>query len=325
MLITRTPMRISIGGGGTDLPSYYGRFGGFVISAAITKYIYIAVNRTFTADYFLKYSSLERVKTIDEIEHPIFREALRLHSVPPAVEIVSLADIPAGTGLGSSGTFTVGLLRALYAFNREPVAAAAVAEQACHIEMGVLGQPIGKQDQYIAAFGGLTCFEFSYEGVKVSPLQISRDTLCHLEDHLLMYFTGYSRNSESILRDQRTRTETNDCEMIENLHFVKNIGLEIRSRLERGDVHGFAELMHEHWEKKRARTQGMSNTCIDHWYKVARANGAVGGKLIGAGGGGFLLFYTEDSRRLRAAMAREGLEEVRFKFDHDGATVTARD
>jgi len=318
-------MRISIGGGGTDLPSYYERFGGFVISAAITKYIYIAVNRTFTEDYFLKYSAMERVKTIEEIEHPIFREALRMHGIQPAVEIVSLADIPAGTGLGSSGTFTVGLLRALYAFNREPVAVNAVAEQACHIEMDLLGQPIGKQDQYIAAYGGLTCFDFTSSGVKVLPLQVSTDTLCHLEDHLQMYFTGYSRSSESILDDQRKRTAANDSAMIDNLHFVKQIGLDIKRRLERGDVNGFGELMHEHWERKRARTPGMSNPCIDHWYKVARANGAVGGKLIGAGGGGFFLFYTEDARRLRAAMAREKLEEVRFKFDHDGSTVTARD
>jgi D-glycero-alpha-D-manno-heptose-7-phosphate kinase len=326
MLITRTPLRISIGGGGTDLPSYYQRYGGFVISAAITKYIYIGINRTFTDDYFLKYSALERVKTIDEVEHSIFREALRLHQVKPSIEIVSLADIPAGTGLGSSGTFTVGLLRALYAHKRESVPTETLAEEACHIEMNLLGQPIGKQDQYIAAHGGISCFDFCPDGrVKVSPLQISHDTTCHLEDHLLMYFTGYSRSSETILDDQKKRTETNDSAMIDNLHFVKQIGQEIKARLERDDVRGFAELMHEHWLHKRARTKGMSNQCIDHWYEVARTNGVVGGKLIGAGGGGFLLFYTEDAPSLRKAMAREGLQEVRFKFDHDGSTVTARD
>ena len=208
MLITRTPLRISIGGGGTDLASYYSRHGGFVISAAIDRHVYIAVNRTFTDDYFLKYAALERVKQIDEIDHPIIRTALQQHPIGPSLEIVSVADIPAGTGLGSSGTFTVGLLRALHAYKREPVTPGDLAEEACHIEIDLLDRPAGKQDQYIASFGGITCFEIEQDGrVHVSPLSISTPTLHDLEEHLLMFFTGYSRRAEELLDDQRQRTE----------------------------------------------------------------------------------------------------------------------
>jgi D-glycero-alpha-D-manno-heptose-7-phosphate kinase len=326
MLITRTPFRISIGGGGTDLPSYYRRFGGFVISAAIDKHMYIAINKTFTPDYFLKYSTSERVSDIASIEHPIFREVLQRHDIEPGIEIVSVADIPAGTGLGSSGSFTVGLVRAIHAMKREHVTAEDVAEEACHIEIDRLGQPSGKQDQYIASYGGLTSFTFEPDGkVRAVRLQVTKDTLCQLEENLLMFFTGYSRSSEGMLRDQRKRTETNDEDMIKNLHFVKELGLATKEALERGDVAQYGQLMHEHWLHKRARTQGMSNQCIDHWYDTGRAHGAVGGKLIGAGGGGFLMFLAEDRQALRSAMQREGLQEVRFKFDHDGSTVMVRD
>jgi D-glycero-alpha-D-manno-heptose-7-phosphate kinase len=326
MLITRTPVRISLGGGGTDLPSYYRRFGGIVISAAINRYVYIAVNRTFTDDYFLKYSELERVKEVRDIRHPIIREALTLHPVGPSLEIVSLADIPAGTGLGSSGTFTVGLLRALYAFKREPVVTNALAEEACSIEIERLSRAVGKQDQYIAAYGGLTCFEFSPDdGVAISPLRISNQTLHDLEERLLLFFTGYARRAESMLADQKQRSESGDQEMLDNLHRVARIGKEVRAALERGDLFGFAGLMHEHWEHKRKRTGGMSSSAIDRWYDLGRASGALGGKLVGAGGGGFLMFYAEDPSSLRAAMAREGLVELRFAFDHDGSSVIVRD
>lgn len=326
MIIARTPLRISIGGGGTDLPSYYTRHGGFLIAAAINRYIFLGINRTFTDDYFLKYSSLERVKTLDEIQHPIFREALRLHDVKPPIEVVSLADIPSGTGLGSSGSFTVGLLRAIYAYKREHVSAQALAEEACHIELDVLGRPGGKQDQYVAAFGGLICLDLKPHGpVKVSPLKLSNDMATHLEDHLLMFFTGYSRNSDTLLRDQTTRTENDDASMVANLHFAKDIGLAIKDTLEKEDPEGFGHLMHEHWTHKRDRSPGISNPCIDHLYKIALASGALGGKLIGAGGGGFLLFYANDRRLLRKAMVDQGLQEVRFRFDHDGAVVTVRD
>jgi D-glycero-alpha-D-manno-heptose-7-phosphate kinase len=326
MLITRTPLRISIGGGGTDLPSYYTRRGGFVVSAAIDKYIYIGINRTFTDDYFLKYSALERVKQVDEIDHSIIRSALALHDPGPSLEIVSLADIPAGTGLGSSGSFTVGLLRALYAFKREHVIAGDLAEGAAHVEMNMLGRASGKQDPYIAAFGGITCFEFESDGtVHVSPLSISTKTLHDLEENLLMFFTGYSREADSLLADQRARSEGGDEEMLANLKDVEHLGRRIRKELEAGDMHAFASLMHEHWLRKRGRSSLMSNDAINRWYDVGVGNGALGGKLIGAGGGGFLLFYAEDQKALRAAMAAEGLTEVRFGFDFDGSTVIVRD
>jgi D-glycero-alpha-D-manno-heptose-7-phosphate kinase len=308
MLITRTPLRISIGGGGTDLPSFYRQGEGFVISAAINKYMFIGLNRTFTDDYLLKYSGLERRGTIDEIEHSIVREVFRRHGVEPGVEMVSLADIPSGTGLGSSGAFTVGLLRALYAFKREHVTAGALAEEAAHIEIDVLGEPVGKQDQYIAAFGGLTCFEFHGDDrVTVTPLAISQDTLHDLEERLLLFFTGYSRAAGS------------------NLQATMALGHEIRAALEGGRPERFGELMHEHWERKRKRSKGMSNGEIDGWYRAGLDSGAIGGKLVGAGTGGFLMFYATDPRALRSAMAEQGLQETRFSFDLDGSAVIVRD
>lgn len=325
MIITRTPLRISIAGGGTDLPSYYRRFGGSLISSAIDKYVFIFLNRTFTPDYQIKYSKFERVGTIAEIQHPIVREALRLHEMPPALEIASIADIPAGTGLGSSGSFTVGLLRALHAQKRQHVTAEAVAREACHIEIDLLKQPIGKQDQYIASFGGLTCFEFlPDDSVTVSPLRISSSTLCDLEENLLLFFTGYSRAATEILADQDKRTSGGDAAMIDNLHFIKELGGRIKQALEAGETEAFGALMHEHWEHKQRRSANMSNDSINRWYQVGRDAGAIGGKMVGAGGGGFLLFYTHERTRLRAAMAQAGLIEVPFNFDHDGSMTIVR-
>jgi len=326
VIITRTPLRISLGGGGTDLPSYYSQREGFVLSAAIDKYIFIGINRTFSDDYTIKYSAMERVPTIGDIRHPIVREVLAKHNLPPAVEIVSLADIPAGTGLGSSGAFTVGLLRAIYALRREHIPAADVAEEACHIEMNLLGQPTGKQDQYIASFGGLTCLEFGSDGrVTTSLLAVSDSTLLDLQEHLLMFFTGYSREATEVLADQKRRSEQGDGAMLENLDQIKSLGLSIKEALEHGDTHRFGELMHEHWLKKRERSQGMSNPNIDRWYDTGVANGALGGKLVGAGAGGFLMFYAEDASALRQAMVGEGLTEVRFSFDHEGSKLLVRD
>lgn len=324
VLITRTPLRISLGGGGTDLPSYFRQFGGVVVSAAIDKYIFIALNRTFTDDYFIKYSDLERARSVTEIRHPIVREALSLHDIGPGIELVSLADIPAGTGLGSSGAFTVGLLRALYAFKREHVSADALAEEACAIEIDRLGRSGGKQDQYIAAFGGIMCFEFCTDGrVHVSPLLVSQATLHDLEEHMLLFFTGYSRDADTMLADQKARTEAGEAAMIDNLAGIADIGRRVKEALEHGDMPVFAALMHEHWQLKRRRTDGMSTSETDRWYDLAMANGALGGKLVGAGAGGFLLLYSPEPARLREALSREGLAEVRFHFDFDGsATVT---
>lgn len=325
MIITRTPLRISIGGGGTDLPSYYRQRTGMVISAAIDKYIYITVNKTFTNDYFLKYSELERAATVDEIRHPIIREAFRLLDVRPALEMVSTADIPSGTGLGSSGTFTVGLLHALHALRREPISATELARMACHIEIDRLGQPVGKQDQYIAAVGGLTVFDFHPdEEVGVTRLDLSSNTIHELEEHLLLFFTGYSRLAGSILGDQKSRSEDGDADMFDNLDHTKALGRSIQDALIAGDTGKYAKLMHEHWIAKRDRSKGMSNDRIDEWYDLGLANGALGGKLVGAGAGGFLMLFAEDARSVRRAMTDAGLVEVRFRFDLDGTSVVAR-
>jgi D-glycero-alpha-D-manno-heptose-7-phosphate kinase len=324
MLITRTPLRVSIGGGGTDLPSYYRRFGGYVISAAISQYIYIGINRSFSDGYLLKYSELERAKTIDEIQHQILRESLRLLDVRPPVEIVSLADVPAGTGLGSSGSFTVGLVRAIHAFHREYVSTHTVAEEACHIEMDVLCQPVGKQDQYIAAFGGLTGFEFRPDGsVRVESLRIQQEAVFELEDRLLMFFTGVSREAASILQDQDKRSAECDERMLENLHSVKALGLQIKAELEKGNLCEYGRLLNEHWHIKQKRSSGMSNSRINELYELGIKSGALGGKLVGAGGGGFLMFYAEDKNRLRRAMREAGLREMRFQFDFEGTKLMA--
>jgi D-glycero-alpha-D-manno-heptose-7-phosphate kinase len=314
-----------LGGGGTDLPSYYRKHGGFVLSAAINRYVYITINEAFRPRIILKYSKLEDVERWEDIQHPIIREALRLTGITgPYLEIVSLSDIPAGTGLGSSGSFTTALLRALHTMNRNFVPPRELAEQACHIEIDVLKEPIGKQDQYIAAFGGITCFEFLPDDrVIAEPLKIASETLANLEDNLLLFFTGASRSAAEVLRDQDTRTRDNASEMLENLHHTKHLGHESRDALVAGDLRKFAELMHVHWEHKKKRSPGISSSLIDEMYERARANGALGGKLIGAGGGGFLMLYTEDKTRLRSAMRNAGLREVRLQFDFSGTSVLA--
>jgi D-glycero-alpha-D-manno-heptose-7-phosphate kinase len=323
VIITRSPLRITLGGGGTDLPSYYRDHGGFLIAAAIDKYVYVTVMRPFTPGIYLKYSKLEQVATPDEVHHPIIREAIKLVGFrTPQVEITTLADIPAGTGLGSSGSFTTALVKALYAHRRRLLHPSELAEIACEIEIERLKEPVGKQDQYIAAYGGLTCFTFCRDGrVEAEPLKLSMDTMFNLEDNLLLFFTGFSRNAGSILADQDRRTVEHDRDMLRNLHDVKELGRRSREALEKGDTMSFGKLMHEHWEQKKRRSGGLSNPQIDKWYELGRANGAIGGKLVGAGGGGFLMFYTEDHRRLRSAMASAGLEEIRFRFDFEGTKV----
>jgi D-glycero-alpha-D-manno-heptose-7-phosphate kinase len=297
-----------------------------VISAAINRYMFISLNKSFGDDYQLKYSRLERAKTIDGIEHPIIREALTRHYLPPGIEIVSVADIPAGTGLGTSGSFTVGLLRALTTWRRDFATPDSLAYEACDIEIESLGRPVGKQDQYIAAFGGLAVMDFhAGGGVSVLPLRISSETLAELESNLVMFFTGYSRDADLILAEQRTKTEANDESMIDGLHAIKELGFETKDALESGDVDGFGEIMNSHWLYKKERSSAMTNPRIDHYYDVALANGALGGKLVGAGAGGFLLFYTTNQSLLRSALAAEGLQEVPFGFDFGGSTVLVRD
>lgn len=323
MIIARSPLRITLGGGGTDLASYYRERGGFVIAAAIDKYVYVTVMRPFTPGIYLKYSALEHVEKVADVRHPIIREALELQNLQtPQVEITTLADIPAGTGLGSSGSFTTALLKALYTHQRKAIHSQELAEIACHIELDRLREPVGKQDQFIAAFGGITCFTFHQDQrVEVQPLRVSTQTMFDLEDNLLLFFTGFNRAAGGILNDQQVRSQAGESEMLGNLDYVKTLAYRSKDCLETGDLVRFGELMHEHWEHKKRRSRNISNPQIDEWYSLAMRNGAIGGKLVGAGGGGFLMFYAADRNRLRQAMAKAGLEEVRFRFDFEGSKV----
>jgi D-glycero-alpha-D-manno-heptose-7-phosphate kinase len=327
MIITRSPLRVSIAGGGTDLPSYSSEYGGFLIAGAITRYIYINIHVRFVDGFLLKYSRMEEASSVDDILHPIIREGLRLLGIQSGnLEITSMADIPAGTGLGSSGSFTTALLKALHTYKKNLVHPHQLAEQACHIEMDILKEPIGKQDQYIAAYGGITCLELRRDGsVAASPLAISEETLFNLEDNLLLFFTGFSRSASAILKEQDDKSRRHDTEMTKNLHFIKELAFLTKDALEHGNVAEFGRLMNMHWEHKKRRSAGMTNHQIDEWYDCALANGALGGKLIGAGGGGFLMFYAEDKTRLRHAMREKGLREVRFRFDFEGTRVVSHD
>ncbi len=323
MIITRSPLRISLGGGGTDLPSYYMEHGGFVLAGAIDKYVYVNVMRPFSPGIFAKYSKLESVDHVDALQHPIMREAIKLVGFrTPQLEISTSADIPAGTGLGSSGSFATALLKALFSHRMRQIQASDLAEMACKIEIELLAEPVGKQDQYIASHGGLTAFTFDVDGgVRVQPLEVAVETKFDLEENLLLFFTGFSRRASDILVEQDEKTKSLDVEMIKNLHYVKELGFLSKRYLEQGATSDFGALMHEHWSHKKRRSGGMTNPQIDEWYDVAMNNGALGGKLVGAGGGGFLLFYAEDKRRLREAMKMCGLEEVRFRFDFEGTKV----
>ena len=326
MIITRSPLRVSLGGGGTDLPSYYREHGGFLVAGALDKYVYLTLHRTFVPDLIVKYSKLERVATAAELEHPIIREAFGLLGMDGrSLEVTSMADIPGGTGLGSSGSFTTALLKLLHTANKHLISPAELAEQACHIELERLGEPIGKQDQYIAAVGGITAFTFHKDGrVEYRPAKITEETLFNLEDNLLMFFTGYSRSASAILQDQNDKSKQNDSAMLDNLHFTKDLGYQSLAALESANLPEFARLMDVHWQRKKTRSSGMSNDRINEWYDHAMAHGALGGKLIGAGGGGFLMFYAGDKKKLRHAMREKGLQEVRFRFDFEGSKVVAQ-
>jgi D-glycero-alpha-D-manno-heptose-7-phosphate kinase len=323
MIIARSPLRISLGGGGTDVPSYYQEHDGFLLAAAIDRYVYVTVMRPFTEGIYLKYSEIEQVTQVANIKHPIIREVLAEFQLnAPQIEITTLADIPSGTGLGSSGSFTTALIKALYAHYRKNIHPEQLAEMACKIEIEKLGEPIGKQDQYIAAYGGITEFNFHKDGTVTSaPLNLSVQTVHDLEDNLLLFFTGISRSAGSILKDQVDKSKANDSKMVENLHFTKDLGLRSKAALVNGDTKKFGELMHEHWEHKKARSSGMTSDFIDIAYAQAIKAGAVGGKLVGAGGGGFLMFYADDKEMLRRKMSELGLEEVRFQFDFEGTKV----
>jgi len=325
MILSRAPFRISLGGGGTDLPSYYSRYGGFILSAAINKYVYICVNRP-AADNLLriKYSRYEQVSRIEDIQHDLVRPTLGLLNLNGSLEIVSMADVPAGTGLGSSGSYLVALLTALYAFKRERIPVQALAEQACYIEIDLADHPVGKHDQYLAAFGGITCLDIKPDGeVHVSPADISINTMEELRDCTLLFYTGITRRSQDILEDQKHDTQSGDATVVDSLHRTKELGYHIKEALEQADLDRFGLLLDEHWQNKKRRSGKISNPNIARWYEMAKANGALGGKIIGAGGGGFLMLYCPNSAKpkVRQALVAQGLHEMPFDFDFEGAKV----
>ena len=323
MIIVRSPLRISLGGGGTDLASYYVDHEGFLLAAAIDKYVYVTITKPFTNGIFLKYSEIEKKTNVDDVKHKIIKEALKIyHKNKPKIEITTLADIPSGTGLGSSGSFTTSLVKALNVFNRSHISQEEIAQMACEIEINKLGEPIGKQDQYIASYGGITTFTFRKdETVTINSLALDQSIISKLEDNLLLFFTGFSRDASLILKDQNDKSKIKNLDMIKNLDYVKEIGLKSKVAIENGYLDDFGHLMHEHWQNKKKRSKGMSNSEIDLWYEAGIKAGAIGGKVVGAGGGGFLMFYTNDPEKLRSEMSKHKLEEVRFKFDFEGTKL----
>jgi D-glycero-alpha-D-manno-heptose-7-phosphate kinase len=321
VIFTRAPLRISLGGGGTDLPSYYEQHGGFLVSGAIDKYIYFLTHTVFQKRYRMKYSSLEEVDEPGDIKHPILRESIRKHWSGSPLEIASVADVPAGTGMGSSGAYTVGVIKSLAMAKHVSITPAALAEAACHIELDVLGEPIGKQDQYVSAHGGICAYTFHPDGsVDVEPLELSDATLRKLRNNLLLFFTGEARSASRILEHQVEQTQASDADMVANLHRTKDLGRDSARLLTEGDVESYAELMHEHWLNKRGRSPGMANERIDTLYTLARRSGALGGKLVGAGGGGFLLVYAQRPEDTRQAMAAAGAQELVFDFEFQGCS-----
>lgn len=327
MIITRTPFRITLGGGGTDLPSYYEKYGGFLVSAAVNGYMYILVNRRFESNYQIKYSKTETVDTIDEIVHPIVRESLRMLDVGRGIEIMSMADLPAESGLGSSGSFAVGLLNALHTYKKQWRSPQDLAEEAFHIEAEILKEPVGKQDQYIAAFGGIISMDIATDGkVTVKQYQFGPDVMDKFESNCMYFHTGIRRRSSAVLTHQSKSVSKNDAVVVDSMHQIKEIGKQCIAKLETGDVDWFGESLHMHWQIKKRISSNMSDPKIDAWYEIARKNGALGGKIIGAGGGGFLMVYCPDSRdrsRMRTAMKEEGLNEVRFRIDNEGTKPIA--
>ena len=324
MITSRSPLRISLGGGGTDLPSYYKKYGGYCISGSINKYVYTTIIKPFKPGIYLKYSEIEKQKKFSKIKHKIIKHVLRreIKNKVPQIEIITLADIPSGTGLGSSGSFTVGLLKALRSFNKELITQKKLAELSCKIEIEDLKNSSGKQDQYIATYGGISEFYFKKNGeVIVKRLPLKQDTINELNENLVLFFTGYSRSSTEVLKDQDVKTKKLNYEMIENLNIIKKLGYQSRDALIRSDIEKFGKIMHDHWNIKKKRSKQISNKKINDWYDIAVKNGAIGGKLIGAGGGGFLLFLADNKKKLRTTMNKLGLLEVNFQFEFEGAKI----
>ena len=316
-------MRLPLGGGGTDLASYYSKFGGFFVAAAIDKYNYIAVKRRFENGFRISYSVTEITDSVDTIRQPIVREALKLLDIHEYLEMVSIADVPGRSGLGGSSSYAVGVLNALHSFKRESVRRQSLAEEACRLEIDVLREPIGKQDQYVVSFGGINSYEIEKDGtVNVSPLSISPHSTAELESNLLLFYTGIKRDASRLLERQKQDEEKGVKRVVDSMHEIKRIGYQVRDSLVSGDIRSFGELLDLHWRTKKNLSDQISNNRIDQLYDTAMRNGALGGKIMGAGGGGFFMFYSENGKeRLRSAMVKEGLTEVRFRFDFDGSKI----
>ena len=324
MIITRTPFRVTLGGGGTDLPSYYSKYGGFIFSAGLDKYMYITVNRPPVDDFVrVKYSVSETVNRVSEVKHDLAREVLRFTGMEKAVEVTSIGDLPAQTGLGSSSCYAVGLLHALHALKREYVPLAELAEEDFKIEAGILKRPIGKQDPYLAAFGGLTVLDIEKDGkVKVRKANVSMETADELNRNLLIFFTGTTRSADDILAEQSKGAEEGKKDVIESMHYIKELGQEILEAVEEGNVDDVGQKFNAHWQHKKKISSKMSNPAFDKIYDVAMASGALGGKISGAGGGGFFTFYVPgNQKRFREAMLEQGLREMRYRFDFEGSKV----
>jgi len=325
MFLSRSPLRISLAGGGTDLPSYYKLKGGLVISAAINKYIYVTVNKTWKKNFLLKYSEIEKKKTIGSIKHNAIRETLSFFKVSDYLEISSISDVPAGTGLGSSGTFLVGLINVVNSFYNKNLSRYELADYACKIEMDILKEPSGKQDPFISSYGGLKIIKISKNGkTKIEELKISQDFSEELDDSFLTYFTGYTRQSKNILGEQEKKTKKKNKELIQSLDFVKEIANETINVFQRGSIKDYADLMNEHWNYKMKRSKNMSSNSINNLIEYGLQNGALGAKLIGAGGGGFVLFITKDKLKLRSKMKNLKLQELKYNFDYDGSVILGR-
>jgi D-glycero-alpha-D-manno-heptose-7-phosphate kinase len=324
MIITKTPFRVTLGGGGTDLPSFYREHGGFVLAVAIDKYMYLNVNTPILDDFIrVQYNRTEVVHHSDEVQHTLAREALRFFQIENGIEIVSIADIPAGTGLGSSSCYLVGLLNAMHTLTQTPVGPQTLAEEACQIELERLHKPIGKQDQYMAAFAGITALEIAPDGqVNPTRLSLSVELLETLESNTLLFYTGAARDATAILAHQDTAAKSKSGKVVDSLCEIKDIGIEIRDAIVGGNLRRFGELLDVHWQVKKRLSDGISNPQIDAWYELAKRNGAIGAKISGAGGGGFMMLYCEENKPgIREAMRKAGLLELNFRFEFEGSKV----
>lgn len=321
MIISRAPVRLSMGGGGTDLPSYYSKFGGFLMAVSINKYVHILVNKRFQEDIRLSYSETEIVKNVDDIKHNIFREALRYTGIKSQLELVSVADVPSRCGLGTSSTFTVALLNGLFAYKRDYKPIDQIAEAACYLEIDILREPIGKQDQYASAFGGFNAYYFEKDGtVNVEPVKIKQENLIELQNNILLFYLNKERSASDILAEQNKKSMQNDDMTFERLHKIKKIGLYTKKVFESGNINEFGEILNEHWQTKKGLSKKISDEYVDEIYDTALKNGAIGGKVVGAGGGGFILFYCPyEKSKLIESLKKFNIYPMWFTFEFEGA------